>query len=157
MRLPRGFTLVELLILLTILGVLLTLGMGYLRSDRLAVNQAAQSLAAQITRARLEAIRRNAFVGLQFSTAGAGGYTLFVDANRNGSYDTGDTAIQSITFGQGDWGQVRLQSVSGASTLVFDPRGIAQALNATTVTLSNRAGTYSKQVQISPQGRASVQ
>ncbi|WP_243094023.1 GspH/FimT family pseudopilin [Thermus thalpophilus] len=157
MRTPSGLALIELVIVVAILGILFALGTGYLRSDRIAVNQAAQTLAAQVTRARLEAIRRNAFVGLAFNAAGAGSYRLFVDENRNGSYDGGETVIQSVTFGQGDWGRVRLQSVSGASTLVFDPRGIPHDLNATSVTLSNWAGTYSKQVQVTPQGRASVQ
>ncbi|GAB6942827.1 GspH/FimT family protein [Thermus brockianus] len=107
MRTPSRLALIELIIVVALLGILLALGTGYLRSDRMAVNQAAGSLAAQVTRARLEAIRRNAFVGLQFSMAGAGGYTLFVDANRNGSDDTGDT-IQSVTFGQGGCGSKAL-------------------------------------------------
>ncbi|WP_135255590.1 GspH/FimT family pseudopilin [Thermus caldilimi] len=157
MRKPRGLTLIELVIIIAILGVLLALGIGYLGSDRLAVNQAAQSLAAQVTRARLEAIRRNSFVGIQFGTQGFGGYVVFVDANRDGTFNPGETVVQSVTFGQGDWARVRLTAVSGASTLVFDPRGIPTSFTPSTVTLGNRAGTYSKTVQISGQGRASVQ
>jgi len=157
MRKPRGLTLIELVIILAILGILLALGTGYLRSDRIAVNQAAQSLAAQVTRARLEAIRRNEFVGIHFSTQGFGGYVVFVDANRDGTFNTGETVVQSVSFGQGDWARVRLTAVTGASTLVFDPRGIPTSFTASTVTLRNRAETYTKTVQISGQGRASVQ
>ncbi|RTH01729.1 prepilin [Thermus scotoductus] len=157
MRKPYGLTLIELVIVLAVLGVLLALGTGYLRSDRLAVNQAAQSLAAQVTRARLEAIRRNAFVGIQFSTQGSGGYVVFVDANRDGTFNTGDDVVQSVTFGQGNWARVKLAGVTGASTLVFDTRGIPTSFASSTLTLGNRAGTYTKTVEISVQGRASVQ
>lgn len=156
MKKPHGLSLIELVIVLAVLGVLLALGTGYLRSDRLAVNQAAQSLAAQVTRARLEAIRRNAFVGIQFLTGGAGGYVVFVDQNRNGTYDAGDTPIQTVNFGQGDWAQVRLTALTGPGALVFDPRGIPQDFTGATVTLSDRAGTYTKGVSLSPQGRASL-
>ena len=75
----RGLTLLELLLVLGILGVLLGLALPLLSPNRLALDQAARSLAAQVTRARLEAIRRNAFVGLQVFTEEAGGYLLFVD------------------------------------------------------------------------------
>ncbi|AFH38737.1 GspH/FimT family protein [Thermus thermophilus] len=156
MRKPHGLSLIELVIVLAVLGVLLALGTGYLRSDRLQVNQAARSLAAQVTRARLEAIRRNDFVGIQFLTSGTGGYVVFVDQNRNGTYDAGDTAIQTVNFGQGEWARVRLTALAGPAALVFDPRGIPQDFTGATVTLSDRAGTYTKGVSLSPQGRASL-
>lgn len=158
MRSPYGLSLIELVIVIAVLGILLALGIVYLPSDRLAVNQAARSLAAQVTRARLEAIRRNEFVGLQLQTGGTGGVVLSVDANRNSSYDLGEPIFHSMNFGTGDWGRVRLQSVSGASALVFDTRGIPRdGTQVTTVTLVNRAGSYTKKVVISPQGRAQVQ
>ena len=149
-------SLIELVIVIAVLGILLAIGTGYLRSDHLAVNQAARSLAAQVTRARLEAIRRNDFVGIQFLTGGAGGYVVFVDQNRNGTYDTTEATIQTVNFGQGDWARVRLTALTGPAALVFDPRGIPQDFTGTTLTLSNRAGTYTKGVFIGPQGRASL-
>lgn len=153
---PQGFALLELILLLALLGVLLSLGLGYLRSDRLAVNQAARSLVAQVTRARLEAIRWNDFVGIQFLTGGAGGYVIFLDQNRNRTYDGADTAIQTITFGQGEWARVRLAALTGPAALVFDPRGIPQDFTGATMTLSDRAGTYTQGVSLSPQGRGSL-
>jgi type IV fimbrial biogenesis protein FimT len=156
MRSAFGLSLLELVVVLAVLGILLALGTGYLNSDRTAVNQAAQSLAAQVTRARLEAIRRNDFVGVQFLTGGAGGYVVFVDQNRNGTYDAGDTGIQTVNFGQRDWARVRLSALTGPAALVFDPRGIPQDFTGATVTLSDRAGTYTKGVSLSPQGRASL-
>ncbi|MFM9419859.1 GspH/FimT family protein [Thermus scotoductus] len=156
MRTPRGFSLTELLLLLAILGTILALSSGYLNPDRQAVNQAASSLAAQVTRARLEAIRWNDFVGIRFLTGGAGGYVIFLDQNRNRTYDGADTAIQTITFGQGEWARVRLTALTGPEVLVFDPRGIPQDFTGATVTLSDRAGTYTQGVSLSPQGRGSL-
>lgn len=149
----HGLSLIELIVLLAVLGVVLSLSAGILNPDRQAVNQAAQSLAAQVTRARLEAIRRNEFVGIQFSAVGAGKYEVFVDQNRDG---TPDEVIQSVTFGQGDWGRVKLAGVSGGTSLLFDTRGVPVSFVQIEVTLSNRQGTYSKTVRISPQGRAAI-
>nr|WP_051080497.1 GspH/FimT family protein [Thermus scotoductus] len=156
MRMPQGFALLELILLLALLGVLLGLGLGYLRSDHLAVNQAARSLAAQVTRARLEAIRRNTFAGLVFSTTPSGGYLVFVDANGNRTYDGPSEAIQAVTFGQGEWAQLKLTNFSGPTSLVFDARGVPLDSAPIQLTLTNRQGTYSKTVYISPQGRAAI-
>lgn len=150
----HGFSLLELIVVLAVLGVVLSLSAGVLNPDRQAVNQAAQSLAAQVTRARLEAIRRNEFVGIQFNATGAGRYEIFVDSNRDG---TPDNVIQAVTFGQGDWARVRLAQISGGTSFVFDTRGVPVNFVQIEVTLSNRQGTYTKTVQISPQGRAAIQ
>ena len=53
----RGLTLLELLLVLGILGVFLGLALPLLSPNRLALDQAARSLATQVTRARLEAIQ----------------------------------------------------------------------------------------------------
>ena len=50
----RGLTLLELLLVLGILGVFLGLALPLLSPNRLALDQAARSLATQVTRARLE-------------------------------------------------------------------------------------------------------
>ncbi|RTH99028.1 GspH/FimT family protein, partial [Thermus scotoductus] len=86
----------------------------------------------------------------------AGGYVIFLDQNRNRTYDGADTAIQTITFGQGEWARVRLAALTGPAALVFDPRGIPQDFTGATMTLSDRAGTYRKGVSISPQGKVSL-
>jgi type IV fimbrial biogenesis protein FimT len=54
----QGLAFLELLVVLSVLGVLLALGLPRLSPDRQAVSQAARGLAEQVTRARLEAIRR---------------------------------------------------------------------------------------------------
>ncbi len=160
MRAIRGLTLLELLVVLAVLGVLLGLGAVNLHPDRFAVNQAARGLAAQITRARLEAIRQNCPVGVFILTAGAGGYAV-----RGGVWDEAqnqcvDTVFQTVRFGEGQLARVRLDAAAstlGHFPIFFDPRGVPIGLVNGTVVLTNTQGTYRKRIVISPQGRARIQ
>lgn len=153
----RGLTLMELLVVLGILGVLLGLGLSLLSPSRLALDTAARSLAAQVTRARLEAIRHNAFAGLMVFAQEPGGYAVFIDQNGNRVYDLGEE-VQVIRFGQGDWAQVRLEvgrSNLGNLPILFDPRGVPAKPITATLTLG--AGTATRKVIVSQQGRARVE
>lgn len=153
----QGITLLELLVLLGVFGILLALGLPLLSPDRLALDQAARSLAAQVTRARLEAIRRNAFVGLHVFTEGKGGYVIFVDHNGDRHYSAGEE-IQTVRFGEGAWSRVRLdpgQSTLGNLPFLFDPRGIPYGLGTGTIALAS--GSAIRKVVISQQGRARIQ
>ncbi len=151
----KGFSLLELLLVLSILGIVLALGLPRLNPDAQAVNQAARGLAEQVVRARLEAIRQNAFVGLLLdpTRTPAGGYVVYVDEDADGTLDAGERVLQEVRFGQGDFGRVRLSAPSSPTVLLFDPRGIPQGFAGATVRLQNRAGTYTRELQVSPQGR----
>lgn len=153
----RGLSLLEVLLALGLVAVLLALSLPLLSPNRLALEQAAQTLAAQVTRARLEAIRQNAFVGLHVFTEGPGGYAVFRDANGNRRYDPGEE-IQAVRFGQGEWARVRLdpsKSRLGNLPLLFDPRGVPA--RPITATLVLKAGEAVRKVVISQQGRARVE
>ncbi|WP_243029314.1 GspH/FimT family protein [Thermus altitudinis] len=153
----RGLTLLELLVVLGMLGVLLGLGFPLLSPSRLAVDTAARSLAAQVTRARLEAIRQNTFAGLMVFAQEPGGYAVFLDRNGNRVYDQGEE-VQVTRFGQGDWARVRLEinrSTLGNMPILFDPRGLPAKPITATLTLS--AGTATRKVIVSQQGRARVE
>ncbi|WP_135255591.1 GspH/FimT family protein [Thermus caldilimi] len=153
----EAFTLLELLVILAILGVLLGLGLPLLSPNRLALDAAARSLAAQVTRARLEAIRRNAFAGLHVFTEGAGGYLIFVDHDGDRRYAPGEE-VQVVRFGEGDWARVRLdqgQSRLGNLPLLFDPRGVPT--KPITATIALASGSATRKVIVSQQGRARLE
>jgi len=155
----QGLAFLELLVVLSVLGVLLALGLPRLSADRQAVSQAARGLAQQVTRARLEAIRQNAFAGLHVFTDGAGGYAVFVDRDGDRGYDPGEE-VQLVRFGQGEWARVRLdlgQSTLGNLPLLFDPRGLPAKPITATLVLTDRQGSAVKRVVISQQGRARVE
>jgi type II secretory pathway pseudopilin PulG len=83
-----GYSLLELMMATTI-GVVLT-GTAvpeYLTGlDDLRARGAAQHVSGRLQRARMEAVRRSAMVGVQFTEAADGhySYTVYQDGNRNG-------------------------------------------------------------------------
>lgn len=141
-----------------LMAVLFTIGAGSLRTDRTAVSQAAQGLSSQIQRARLEAIRRNAFAGVCFSTTGSGSYSIRSASLASGVCPSG-TLITEVRMGQDTLGQVRLgnEGSTGFTGIIFNSRGMVSGVATTTVTLRNAANNFSKQVVVNSQGRPSVQ
>ena len=153
-----GFSLLELLVVLLILGIFLLLAIPQPDPDRRAVDQAAWGLSEQVVRARLEAIRNNVFAGVHLFTDGAGGYAVFLDLNANRVYDPGEE-VQLVRFGQGDWARVALakeKSTLGNLPLLFDPRGIPAKIITGTWALKSSSG-YVRKVVVSQQGRARVE
>lgn len=165
MPVSRGMTILELLVVMAILGVLLALGTGGFRPDRVAVDQAAQILAAQVGRTRLEAIRNNTYAGIALIPGGstymgasypAGGYVVCLDVDGNAACNQVDRVLQEVRFGEGELSRVRLPAGGGVTWIGFDARGMPRLTSAITVNLSNAAGTYVRQLSISVQGRASL-
>ncbi|MER3536197.1 MAG: prepilin [Thermus sp.] len=153
-----GFSLLELLVVLLILGIFLLLATPQPDPDRRAVDQAARGLSEQVVRARLEAIRNNVFAGVHLFTDGAGGYAVFLDLNANRVYDPGEE-VQLVRFGQGDWARVALakeRSTLGNLPLLFDPRGIPAKIITGTWALKSSSG-HVRKVVVSQQGRARVE
>ncbi len=154
MREQHGLSIVELLIVLVILGIMVGIGVVTFRSDRIAVNQAAQVLTSNITRTRFEALKANQSAGIRLFTDGSGSYDICVDTNDSNACDA-DEVLNTITFGQGDWGQVQL-SATTIATIVFDRRGVPINPAPGTITLSNQAGTYTRTIQVSAAGKADL-
>lgn len=155
----RGFSVIELIIVVAILGILFTITAGLLRSDRTSVTQAAQGLSAQISRARLEAIRRNTFAGICFSQTGSGSYSLRT-ADSAADVCPDGTLIQTVTLGTGDWAAVRFGTPTlpdGFDGVVFNSRGMVSGTVSGTLVIQNTAQNFSKNVSINAQGRASIQ
>ncbi len=73
MRPSRGFTLVELMVAITILGILVTLAAPSFNSfiDKYRVKRAADTVSAFLVNAKSEAVKRNMTVRAVFNTAGA--------------------------------------------------------------------------------------
>ena len=162
-----GFTFIELLIVIAILGILLAVGLGWFTPNRIAVTQAAQVLVSQFNRVRFEAIRNNSYAGLQVdptANSNKGSYTLWIDKNGTAAYDTtptpADQVLQTITFGGKDFERVKRLAATtpdvNLSNFIFDSRGIPHAQSAGVVIISTPDGTFSQKVCVNSQGRAEI-
>lgn len=70
---PKGFTLIELMVAIAILGILVTLAAPSFNSfiDKYRVKRAADTVSAFLINTKSEAIKRNTAVSAVFNTAGA--------------------------------------------------------------------------------------
>lgn len=82
-----GFSLIELLIGLAIIGVMAGIGIIYMPRDRIEAREASRIVAADLNRARTEAIRLNTNVAFDFVNDSCAGYCIYTDFTRAASPD----------------------------------------------------------------------
>src|SRR3990172_6011244 len=100
MRSGRGFTLIELMIAMALIGILAAIGLPTLNESttRNAVWTASEQVGSQIRQARLKAISRNTPFRIMFDCPVAGQFrVLIVD----GTIDDGDRCSQSLQHDSG--------------------------------------------------------
>jgi prepilin-type N-terminal cleavage/methylation domain-containing protein len=125
----KGFTLIELMVIISIISILAGLGMYYYRDwqKRYTLEGGVKQLYIDLMNTRVRAMERNR---MHFVNLSAGGYSVYEDTNTppdgNGTLDTGtpaDTQLQSTTF------SALLSSVtvtaSGGSRIDLSTRGLA--------------------------------
>jgi prepilin-type N-terminal cleavage/methylation domain-containing protein len=97
-----GFTLVELIIVLVIVGILATQVVSALTSDATKVKGAAFRMRGDFNLARSEAVNRNEEVIVTFQIGAVDGYRIWIDDNPAGGDDAytagSDTLIKDMTF-----------------------------------------------------------
>ena len=129
-----GFSLLELMIALVIIGIVLAVGGTYLHNSRPVtnLNGAATRIWGELQNARMAAIRRNAPVIVRWSTDGVARISdasatanliTFVDLDRNNAYSASDSLVAEYEFPTG----VTADS-PGDATFRFSPKGYFEDL-----------------------------
>lgn len=134
---PRGFTLVELVVTLAVVGVLAGAALPLLasRMSRWKADATVTDLTATLAAARVAAVSRGRDVvvcpvagdGCADSTDWSAGWVLFVDADRDHRLASSERVIARSNPPRA----VRVSSTSGRRYIRFAPDGWASGTNAT--------------------------
>lgn len=144
-RAARGFTLIEAMVTLAVLGILATVATPYLGAwiDKQRVVGASQTIIDEIQTARSEAIKQSTSIALTISPAAP----WFVGVSSNSTACTNDsssTACLRVTSAANCKG-CTMAVPSDASTIVYTFRGTTNPVSGATITLQSGLG---KQLQI---------
>jgi type IV fimbrial biogenesis protein FimT len=160
-----GFSLIELLVVLTLIGIVTMLAAPSFNSAFLSNRLAgyANSFVASAQLARSEAIKRDRPVHVCRSSDGAScaaagswqqGWIVWSDDNANGALDAGEPIVQIQQALSADY---QLNSTAGGYDLVFQPVGGGSS--AATLKLCRAApaaGAQERQIKIDATGRPAV-
>jgi type IV fimbrial biogenesis protein FimT len=156
-RSARGLTLIEMMTTLAVLVIALTLAApaltSFLRSSRL---QSVQSeLVSSLMLARSEAARQGKRVGVEASGAGfANGWRVWVDANANGVYDSGEPVVREVPAHANS---LTITTTLDVRDVVFAPSGFLVDGSAVIFDLcAIPAGAKGYRVQLEPVGLSDV-
>jgi type IV fimbrial biogenesis protein FimT len=171
-RASRGFTLVELLVAMCVLGILLAVSVQFARSvfDSMKLSAFTNTFLAQLYLARSEAIKRNRPVAMCKSGDGAScvagggweqGWILFHDTNNNGVRDAQEEVVHRLASMPAGFRLVGNANV--ARYVSFAANGATRtttgAFQAGTLTACRRTAeaTEARQIVINAMGRPRVQ
>jgi type IV fimbrial biogenesis protein FimT len=169
--LNKGFTLIELIVTIAILGIMLTIAIPSFRSLIINNRIATQSndFISDIAHARAEAVRRNARISICKSNTGTScvasanwqdGWVVWLDSNNDGVVNTGETILRvhgplasGITlvatgFNSGTYFQYLPSGVVG---------GVAGGTPTTAGTLTLcQSGYYGRTINFNTTGRVNI-
>ncbi len=123
-----------------------------------SLSSAQSELAAAVMLARGEALKRGTPVGLAATSPlrGAefnGGWTVFVDANANGVFDSGEAIVRVQPAFRGD---MRVTTSGGETLLAFNGRGFLTPSAMVTFIVCSSLATKSYRVRVEPVGLTDV-
>ncbi len=162
MRSRAGFTLLELLVIITIIGILSAVGIVNLPRDKIQVREATRVITADINRARSEAIRLNTKTEVVFNTI-SDCYTLSEIADQDGNLLSSPKKVLERCVGA-EFPLTDLSSASftSGSKVRFDGRGLPEsdtgAFSSGSVTVAAKGRSdASLRIVMETQGRLRIE
>lgn len=146
-RLDLGFSLIEMVIVIVVIGVLLTVSMPYFRSASLKSDLRAgiDAIASLHATAKATAIQRGRMARLVLASSTSSAYVVANDASGSGVDTVGVVENLDSRFG--------VSFTTSRDTLSFTPRGIGTELSGTTIIVTK--SSLSDTITISAAGRLS--
>ncbi len=160
-RKGRGFSLIELMVVLAVLGILLTVGApsfnNLIADNRLLAE--VYGLRATLNNARTEALTQRTFVTVCRSSDGVSctgnwnqGYIAFTDFNGDGVLDTGGPRVDTIIQAKVLDNSILDISVSPATAIRFNSRGNALGFSGTIKICDDRGASKARGMVVSNLG-----
>ncbi len=140
-RSHSGFTLLEVMVTVAIIGVLVGLAIGGIQNllPKFRLNAAARQIRGDMQKCKMAAVRNNTDCLMVFtegnSTGDAGSYEACFDANDNDACDAGETIVLTGNLNDDDFVGVFLNEVKFGGFLDnnffnFNSRGLSKTGNA---------------------------
>lgn len=140
-RISHGFSILELLVVIAVIGILLSIAVASFPRDRIEVNQALQEVSRTVERARFESVEENRFVWLEFDVDAQ---VIEVRSQPSASDETDSRQIARLVYGSGDRARLGFDvNVASPAAILFDSRGVGHGIVSADTYLSDGEFTLS--------------